>query len=151
LPDAIWITNPIDRDPRGTAYAFRVIPEDLRYTEAHEWVRDLGEGVVRIGITDHAQSQLGDVVFVQLPAVGDEVTAGAAVGEVESTKSVSDIYSPVSGTIAAVNDALDANPELVNSGPYESGWMIEVRLAGDATGIPDDLLDAVAYQELTGS
>ena len=161
MPDAIWITNPIDRDPRGTAYAFRVIPEDLRYTEAHEWVRDLGEGVVRIGITDHAQSQLGDVVFVQLPAVGDEVTAGAAVGEevaagaavgeVESTKSVSDIYSPVSGTIAAVNDALDANPELVNSGPYESGWMIEVRLAGDATGIPDDLLDAAAYQELTGS
>jgi glycine cleavage system H protein len=128
-----------------------VIPEDLRYTEAHEWVRDLGDGVVRIGITDHAQSQLGDVVFVQLPAVGDEVTAGAAVGEVESTKSVSDIYSPVAGTVAAVNDALDANPELVNSGPYEAGWMIEVRLAGDVPGIPDDLLDAAAYQELTGS
>jgi glycine cleavage system H protein len=128
-----------------------VIPEDLRYTEAHEWVRDLGDGVVRIGITDHAQSQLGDVVFVQLPAVGDEVTAGAAVGEVESTKSVSDIYSPVAGTVAAVNDALDANPELVNSGPYEAGWMIEVRLAGDVPVIPDDLLDAAAYQELTGS
>jgi glycine cleavage system H protein len=128
-----------------------VIPEDLRYTEAHEWVRDLGDGVVRIGITDHAQSQLGDVVFVQLPTVGEEVTAGAAVGEVESTKSVSDIYSPVAGTVSAVNDALDANPELVNSGPYESGWMIEVRLAGDAPGIPDDLLDAAAYQELTGS
>jgi glycine cleavage system H protein len=128
-----------------------VIPEDLRYTEAHEWVRDLGDGVVRIGITDHAQSQLGDVVFVQLPAVGDEVTAGAPVGEVESTKSVSDIYSPVAGTVAAVNDALDANPELVNSGPYEAGWMIEVRLAGDVPGIPDDLLDAAAYQELTGS
>jgi glycine cleavage system H protein len=128
-----------------------VIPEDLRYTDAHEWVRDLGDGVVRIGITDHAQSQLGDVVFVQLPAVGDEVTAGAAVGEVESTKSVSDIYSPVAGTVAAVNEALDANPELVNSGPYEAGWMIEVRLAGDVPGIPDDLLDAAAYQELTGS
>ncbi len=128
-----------------------MIPEDLRYTEAHEWVRDLGDGVVRIGITDHAQSQLGDVVFVQLPAVGDEVTAGAAVGEVESTKSVSDIYSPVAGTVAAVNDALDANPELVNSGPYEAGWMIEVRLAGDVPGIPDDLLDAAAYQELTAS
>ncbi|QYN31819.1 glycine cleavage system protein GcvH [Pseudonocardia sp. DSM 110487] len=128
-----------------------MIPEDLRYTEAHEWVRDLGDGVVRIGITDHAQSQLGDVVFVQLPAVGDEVTAGAAVGEVESTKSVSDIYSPVAGTVAAVNDALDANPELVNSGPYEAGWMIEVRLAGDVPGIPDDLLDAAAYQQLTGS
>ena len=128
-----------------------MIPEDLRYTEAHEWVRDLGDGVVRVGITDHAQSQLGDVVFVQLPAVGDEVKAGATVGEVESTKSVSDIYAPVSGTVAAVNDALEANPELVNSGPYEAGWMLEVRLAGDARGIPDDLLDAAAYQELTGS
>jgi glycine cleavage system H protein len=128
-----------------------VIPEDLRYTDAHEWVRDLGDGVVRIGITDHAQSQLGDVVFVQLPSAGDEVAAGAAVGEVESTKSVSDIYSPVAGTVAAVNDALDANPELVNSGPYEDGWMFEVRLAGGAHGLPDDLLDAAAYRELTGS
>jgi glycine cleavage system H protein len=114
-------------------------------------VRDLGDGVVRIGITDHAQSQLGDVVFVQLPSVGEEVAAGAAVGEVESTKSVSDIYSPVAGAVTAVNDALDANPELVNSGPYEEGWMFEVRLSGDATGLPDDLLDAAAYRELTGS
>jgi len=128
-----------------------VIPEDLRYTDAHEWVRDLGDGVVRIGITDHAQSQLGDVVFVQLPSVGDEVTAGAAVGEVESTKSVSDIYSPVTGTVTAVNEALDANPELVNSGPYEEGWMFDVRLAGEAKELPDGLLDAAAYQELTGS
>ena len=128
-----------------------MIPEDLRYTEAHEWVRDLGDGVVRIGITDHAQSQLGDVVFVQLPTVGEEVAAGAAVGEVESTKSVSDIYSPVTGTVSAVNDALDANPELINSGPYEAGWMFEIRLADAATGVPDDLLDAAAYQELTGS
>jgi glycine cleavage system H protein len=127
-----------------------VIPEDLRYTDAHEWVRDLGDGVVRIGITDHAQSQLGDVVFVQLPTVGDEVTAGAAVGEVESTKSVSDIYVPVAGTVTAVNDALEANPELVNSGPYEAGWMLEVRLA-DGSGVPDDLLDAAAYRELVGS
>ncbi len=128
-----------------------MIPEDLRYTDAHEWVRDLGDGVVRIGITDHAQSQLGDVVFVQLPAVGDEVTAGAAIGEVESTKSVSDIYAPVSGTVAAVNDALDAHPELINSGPYQAGWMLELRLAGGATGIPDDLLDAAAYRELAGT
>ena len=128
-----------------------MIPEDLRYTDAHEWVRDLGDGVVRIGITDHAQSQLGDVVFVQLPAVGDEVTAGAAVGEVESTKSVSDIYTPVSGTVQAVNDALETNPELVNSGPYEAGWMLEVRLTGNAPAVPDDLLDAAAYRELTES
>lgn len=124
-----------------------MIPEDLRYTDAHEWVRDLGDGVVRIGITDHAQSQLGDVVFVQLPAVGDTVTAGTAVGEVESTKSVSDIYAPVSGTVSAVNDALEATPELVNSGPYDAGWMIEVQQADGA--VPGDLLDAAAYRELT--
>jgi glycine cleavage system H protein len=88
---------------------------------------------------------------VQLPTVGEEVVAGAAVGEVESTKSVSDIYAPVSGTVAAVNEALEANPELVNSGPYEAGWMLEVRLPDSAPGIPDDLLDAAAYRELTGS
>ena len=127
-----------------------MIPEDLRYTEAHEWVRDLGDGVVRIGITDHAQSQLGDVVFVQLPAVGDTVTAGAAVGEVESTKSVSDIYAPVSGTVVAVNDSLENSPELINSGPYQAGWMMDVQLADDA-GALGDLLDATAYRELTGS
>jgi glycine cleavage system H protein len=123
-----------------------VIPEDLRYTDAHEWVRELGEGVVRIGITDHAQSQLGDVVFVQLPATGDTVTAGSSIGEVESTKSVSDIYAPLSGTVVAVNEALTDNPELINSGPYGDGWMFDVE-APD--GIPTDLLDAAAYRELT--
>jgi glycine cleavage system H protein len=128
-----------------------VIPEDLRYTDAHEWVRDLGEGVVRIGITDHAQSQLGDVVFVQLPTVGDAVSAGGAVGEVESTKSVSDIYAPVSGTITAVNDALADSPELVNSGPYDDGWMLEVRLADGADAPFDDLLDPAAYRQLVES
>jgi glycine cleavage system H protein len=128
-----------------------VIPEDLRYTDAHEWVRDLGDGVVRIGITDHAQSQLGDVVFVQLPSVGETIAAGTAVGEVESTKSVSDIYAPVSGTVVAVNESLEASPELINSGPYQAGWMIDVRLADDAEGVPGDLLDAAAYRELTGS
>ncbi|OLT14454.1 glycine cleavage system protein H [Pseudonocardia sp. CNS-139] len=126
-----------------------MIPGDLSYTDAHEWVRDLGDGVVRIGITDHAQSQLGDVVFVQLPAVGEAVTAGAAVGEVESTKSVSDIFAPVTGVVAAVNDELEAAPELVNSGPYGQGWMFDVRLA-DGGGLPGGLLDAAAYQELTG-
>ena len=128
-----------------------MIPEDLRYTDAHEWVRDLGEGVVRIGITDHAQSQLGDVVFVQLPAVGDSVAAGAAVGEVESTKSVSDIYAPLSGTVVAVNEALADAPELVNSGPYGDGWMIEVRLEGVAGAAPlGELLDPAAYRDLVG-
>ncbi len=123
-----------------------MIPDDLRYTEAHEWVRELGDGVVRIGITDHAQSQLGDVVFVQLPDAGASVAAGEAIGEVESTKSVSDIYAPVAGTVVAVNEALADNPELVNSGPYEAGWMIDVRLAG----APADLLDAAAYGALIG-
>lgn len=122
------------------------IPSDLTYTEAHEWVRETGDGVVRIGITDHAQSQLGDVVFVQLPAVGDAVGAGDAMGEVESTKSVSDIYAPVAGEVVAVNEALDANPELVNSAPYADGWIAEVRLA-DA-GALGGLLDAEAYRLL---
>ena len=123
-----------------------MIPEELRYTDAHEWVRDLGDGVVRIGITDHAQSQLGDVVFVQLPDVGAAVEAGSPVGEVESTKSVSEIYSPLSGEVVAVNDALADTPELVNAGPYGEGWMLELRVAG---GAQPELLDAAAYAALT--
>lgn len=122
-----------------------MIPEDLRYTDAHEWVRDVGDGVVRVGITDHAQTQLGDVVFVQLPDVGDAVAAGTAVGEVESTKSVSDLFAPVTGTVTAVNAALSDTPELVNSAPYEDGWMLEVRVDGE----PDGLLDAAGYAALT--
>lgn len=125
-----------------------MIPDDLRYTEAHEWVRDQGDGVVRIGITDHAQSQLGDIVFVSLPAVGDALAAGAAVGEVESTKSVSDLYAPVAGTVTAVNTELDATPELVNSGPYAEGWMLDVRLDGEAADVLSGLLDAAAYGAL---
>lgn len=123
-----------------------MIPEDLRYTTAHEWVRELEGGVVRIGITDHAQNQLGDVVFVQLPAVGDAVTAGESIGEVESTKSVEDIYAPLTGTVVAVNEALTDAPELVNSGPYEDGWMIDIAVSD---GVLADLLDAAAYRELT--
>jgi glycine cleavage system H protein len=127
-----------------------VIPDDLRYTEAHEWVRDQGDGVVRIGITDHAQSQLGDIVFVSLPAVGEALASGAAVGEVESTKSVSDLYAPVAGTVTAVNAELDAKPELINSGPYAEGWMIDVRVDGDAADVLSGLLDAAAYADLVG-
>ena len=127
-----------------------MIPDDLRYTEAHEWVRDQGDGIVRIGITDHAQSQLGDIVFVSLPAVGEALASGAAVGEVESTKSVSDLYAPVAGTVTAVNTALDANPELINSGPYAEGWMIDVRVDGDAADVLSGLLDAAAYADLVG-
>lgn len=127
-------------------------PDDLRYTDAHEWVSDRGAGVVRIGITDHAQSQLGDVVFVQLPDVGTVLAAGTAVGEVESTKSVSDLFAPVSGTVVTVNEALAENPELVNSGPYDAGWMVDVRLAdGSALDTVPGLLDAAAYRELTGN
>jgi glycine cleavage system H protein len=120
-------------------------PEDLRYTPEHEWVRVNDDGVVRIGITAFAQDALGDVVYVSLPAVGDTVSAGDACGEVESTKSVSDLYAPLAGEITGVNDALDATPELVNSDPYGAGWMYELRPA-DA-GALDALLDAAAYQE----
>lgn len=122
------------------------IPSDLIYTEAHEWVRETGDGVVRIGITDHAQSQLGDVVFVQLPTVGDTVAVGDAMGEVESTKSVSDIYAPVAGEVVAVNEALEANPELINSAPFAEGWIVGIKLA-DGTAL-DGLLDADAYRQL---
>jgi glycine cleavage system H protein len=130
-----------------------VVPDELRYTEAHEWVRESGDGVLRIGITDYAQSQLGDVVYVDLPDVGQKITGGEPCGEVESTKSVSEIYAPVSGEVVAVNEALEARPELVNSGPYDEGWMLDVRPADPAGtgGLLDALLDAKAYRELTGS
>ncbi len=105
-----------------------VYPEDLKYTAEHEWVRDPGEATdsVRVGITEYAQDQLGDIVFVSLPEVGTEVEAGSAVGELESTKSVSDVYVPVSGRVVARNESLDASPELVNSDPYGEGWLFEV-------------------------
>jgi glycine cleavage system H protein len=125
-----------------------VVPDELHYTEAHEWVRASGD-VLRIGITDYAQSQLGDVVYVDLPSVGRPVTAGESCGEVESTKSVSEIYAPVSGEVVAVNDTLADRPELVNSGPYDEGWMFDVRPAEPAE--VDGLLDAEAYRALTGT
>lgn len=122
-----------------------MFPDDLKYTAEHEWVRE-SQGVLRVGITSYAQEALGDIVFVTLPAVGTELTPGQPVGEVESTKSVSDIYAPVTGTVTATNDALDATPELVNSDPYGEGWMFEVRPADDAgTGA---LLDVAAYRQL---
>jgi glycine cleavage system H protein len=120
-----------------------VNPEDLRYTPEHEWVKEAGE-TVRVGVTDFAQEALGDIVFVTLPDVGAEVSAGEPCGEVESTKSVSDIYAPVSGTVVARNDSLDASPELVNSDPYGEGWMMEIRPADPAT--VHGLLDAAAYE-----
>ena len=122
-------------------------PDDLRYTSDHEWVKDTGAGTVRVGITQYAQEALGDVVYVSLPEVGDTVDAGDGCGEVESTKSVSDLYAPLPGIITAVNEALDASPELVNSDPYGQGWMYELELAEDAD--TSTLLDAAAYRAET--
>ncbi|GAB3597781.1 glycine cleavage system protein GcvH [Angustibacter peucedani] len=123
-------------------------PADLRYTAEHEWVRTGDDGTVRIGITAYAQDALGDVVFVTLPDAGTDVTPGSACGEVESTKSVSDVYAPVAGTVTARNEALDASPELVNSDPYGEGWMFELRPA-DAAAV-DALLDADGYRAQLG-
>jgi glycine cleavage system H protein len=126
-------------------------PDDRRYTDQHEWALDQGSDggarVVRIGITDHAQDALGDIVYVQLPEVGEEVTPGNAIGEVESTKSVSDVYSPVAGVVAAVNERLADAPETINADPYGEGWLVEIRVesAEDPTA---GLLDAGAYQAL---
>ena len=121
------------------------VPAELRYTKEHEWARREGDVVV-VGITDYAQDQLGDVVFVGLPDVGGSVSAGDPCGEVESTKSVSDIYTPVSGEVVERNDELEQNPELINSDPYGGGWLFKVRTQGD----PDDssLLDADAYRQV---
>jgi glycine cleavage system H protein len=120
------------------------IPEELNYTAEHEWVRAASSTVLRVGITDFAQDALGDIVFVTLPEAGAEILAGEPCGELESTKSVSDVYAPVSGTVSALNGALDANPELVNSDPYGEGWMFEVEVSG-AEAL-DGLLDAAGYR-----
>jgi glycine cleavage system H protein len=126
-------------------------PNDRRYTDQHEWALVQGtEGaatVVRVGITDHAQDALGDIVFVQLPDVGAEVGPGSPIGEVESTKSVSDVYAPIAGVVSAVNDALADAPETINTDPYGDGWLVEISVTGD--GDPTaTLLDAAAYQAL---
>lgn len=123
-----------------------MVPENLRYTEQHEWVDRTASGTFRIGITDYAQQQLGDVVFVQLPGIGDHVGPGQPLGEVESTKSVSDVYAPVAGEVVAANAQLTDTPELINSDPYGAGWMIE--LQPDDPAAANDLLDAQGYQSL---
>jgi glycine cleavage system H protein len=119
------------------------IPGDLRYTAEHEWVRDQGDGVVRVGITAYAAEALGDVVYISLPTVGDSVTGGSSCGEVESTKSVSDLYAPADGEIVAVNETLESTPESVNTDPYGEGWMYDLRLA-DPTAT-ESMLDAEGY------
>jgi len=120
------------------------IPADLKYSKSHEWVRDVGDGTVVVGITDHAQEQLGDLVFVEPPEAGDTVTAGEACAVVESVKAASDIYAPVSGEVVEGNQALGDSPEAINEDPYGEGWIMRIRLS-DASEL-DGLLDADAYR-----
>jgi glycine cleavage system H protein len=122
------------------------VPSNLQYSKEHEWVDSVGGNKVKVGITDYAQGALGDIVYVQLPKVGDSVTEGKVCGEVESTKSVSEIYSPVSGTITAINLNLDSAPETLNSDPYGAGWIFEVEISTPST----ELMDASAYSSLIG-
>jgi glycine cleavage system H protein len=120
------------------------IPDDLKYTGEHEWVHlEAGSTTARVGITDYAQEALGDVVYVSLPELGAEVSKGSAIGEIESTKSVSDVYAPLSGKVTARNEELDEQPDLINSDPYGAGWIIEIELSDPAE--TEDLLDAAAY------
>ena len=121
------------------------VPADLQYTKEHEWIRENQAGTFHIGITDFAQGALGDIVYIQLPKVGQNVRAGEVCGEVESTKSVSEIYSPLTGTITAVNSALDTTPELINQDPYNAGWIAEISLTESAT----ELLSSTEYETLT--
>ena len=125
------------------------LPEDLKYTAEHEWVRATESHTLRVGITDYAQSALGDIVYVSLPGVGTAVSVGQTLGEVESTKSVSEIYAPVAGEVVARNEALQARPELINADPYGDGWIVEI--APSDAGATDGLLDAAAYEQLTAS
>ena len=126
-----------------------MIPEDLRYTAEHEWVAGDGSGPVRVGITHFAQDALGDIVYVELPEEGTAVQAGDPLGEIESTKSVSEIYAPISGTVVARNATLGDEPELINAEPYAAGWLVEI--APEDPAAVDGLLDAAAYRALTES
>jgi glycine cleavage system H protein len=117
------------------------VPADLKYARSHEWVRTLADGTVEVGISDHAQHALGDLVFVELPEVGRSFAAGDACAVVESVKAASDVYSPIAGSVVAINDALAATPELINQDPYGTGWIMRVK----PTGAADGLLDAAAY------
>lgn len=123
------------------------VPEDLHYTEEHEWIRELGDNRIRIGITDYAQDQLGDVVYVELPEVDTTVSKEDLIVEIESTKSVGEVYAPFAGTIVSVNENVAESPELVNTSPYEEGWLAEIEVDGELA--TDDLLDAAGYRDLT--
>ena len=123
------------------------VPGDLRYTKEHEWVKQSSEKKCRVGITDYAQGALGDIVYIQLPKVGDVLTQGKVCGEVESTKSVSEIYAPLSGIVTEVNSALDSNPEVMNAAPYDAGWIFEIEISSGSD--LDSLLSAEDYRSLT--
>ena len=122
-----------------------LIPDSLRYTKEHEWVQESSATVIRMGITDYAQGALGDIVYVQLPKIGDVVVADKVCGEVESTKSVSEIFSPVSGTVVAINESLEAHPEVLNPDPYGAGWLAEIEVSAQ----PEGLLSADGYRQIT--
>jgi glycine cleavage system H protein len=127
-----------------------IIPSELQFTKEHEWVASTSSAnIFRVGITDYAQSALGDIVYVQLPKVGQSVKAGEVCGEIESTKSVSEIYSPLTGEVAAVNLNLDGAPEVINSEPYGSGWILEIAISTDGSSMPTDLLSGEEYKNLT--
>jgi len=123
------------------------VPAELRYTKEHEWIQELSPTKFRIGITDFAQAALGDIVYIQLPKAGTEIKANSVCGEVESTKSVSEIYAPITGKVVAVNEKLDSNPETINSDPYGDGWIAEIEIA--SAPLQDVLLSAADYQNLT--
>lgn len=122
------------------------IPDNFHYTKEHEWVHEVSEGLVRFGITDYAQEALGDIVFVTLPNVGQEVSLGTPCGEVESTKSVSDIYAPLDGVVVHRNDAVETSPETMNQDPYGNGWIADIEVAGGAVAAQSHLMDAAAYR-----
>ncbi|MFM1852380.1 MAG: hypothetical protein RIS54_2064 [Verrucomicrobiota bacterium] len=124
------------------------VPADLRYAKSHEWLKLEADGTATVGISDYAQSSLGDITFVQLPAVGTELAAGDGFGVVESVKAASDIYAPVAGTVTAVNSALDATPEVVNQDPYGAGWLIKIKVGNPADS--GGLLDAAGYSQEIG-
>lgn len=122
-------------------------PEDIHYTDEHEWIKVVGDNRIRIGITDYAQDQLGDVVYVELPEVGKEVAKDDLVAEIESTKSVGEVYAPFAGSIAVINETVASSPELVNSSPYDDGWLIEIDMKESFAA--EGLFDAAAYKDLT--
>jgi len=123
------------------------VPESLRYTKEHEWVQEISLNKFRIGITDYAQAALGDIVYIQLPKIGAEVLANAVCGEVESTKSVSEIYAPITGKVILVNEKLDTNPEIINADPYGNGWIAEIEIS--TPSLQEELLSAADYRNIT--